>query len=735
MALQLISFPPGSDLFVALMVALILLWPGLERRDLVLVLAGGALFLHASSSISNARLEPRFEGDSLLTTIRIEEFPTIRRDVASFVAVAIGDERVRSRLRLTWLAPPVEPRIGDVWRVEIRLRRPHGAANPGGMDAEAWLHRERIGGIGYVVSGKRTRLLDSMTGSGLSRLRARYVDEVERALGRTEASAVILAVAVGARHRMTAGQWQRYAATGTSHLMAISGLHVGLAALFTYWHAVLLFGVLGFGQPRRAALLVSMLVAVGYSAIAGFAVPSQRAVLMLALATLAVASRREFDGIRIVAMAATVIVVAAPVSTMQPGFKLSFAAVLALVWWSRHSRFGQRRAFSLIDAQFMLFFALLPLTVLLFDRISPVSPIINLVAVPIFSVITVPAALLSIVLPDAAALLLLKLASHSVAVVDALALSVAEHPAASRMTALFTGAAVAFVVLPVAWLMPRGWPGRHVAAVGVAAILLWRPPAVPATCIDVWSLDVGHGLAVAVRSTDRLLLYDTGASWRHGDSAAARTIVPWLRAYGIRRIDQLVVSHADNDHAGGVAELLRQVDVGVLISGEPMAGFESRMCRAGLTWQWRDASFRVLHPRDTNTAGNDASCVVLVSIGAYHVLLTGDIEAATESTLVRSRVLPNVDVVTIPHHGSLTSSTPAFVAATRPAIAIVSAARGNHWGFPKPHVVARWRAVGAQVINTGDSGAIAVRICRDSGVEAPREWREQRRRMWHDPDS
>ncbi|MDX1508656.1 MAG: DNA internalization-related competence protein ComEC/Rec2, partial [Woeseiaceae bacterium] len=411
------------------------------------------------------------------------------------------------------------------------------------------------------------------------------------------------------------------------------------------------------------------------------------------------------------------------------------AAVLALAWWSRQVRLGTGRTMSLVSAQFVLFFALLPLTVLLFGRASFVSPVINLVAVPVFGFVTVPAALLSLVLPDAAAPVALKLASLSIAVIDALALSVAEHPAAAKMTALFPGIAVLLVGLPLLWLLPQGWPGRYAALLGLVAIVSWRPQPPPAGCIDVWTLDVGHGLAVAVRSSDRLLLYDTGAGRHHGDSVAVRTIVPWMQAFGIGHIDELVLSHADNDHAGGVDDLLQRVAVRELIAGEAVAGLDARACRAGLTWRWPDVSFRVLHPHGQRASGNDASCVVLVTIGDYSVLLTGDIETPAETALVRSRTLPRVDIVSVPHHGSLTSSSPPFVAAVEPAIAIVSAAYGNHWGFPKPRVVARWRAVGAQVLDTAASGAIVVRMCSNDGIAAPQTWRDQRRRIWHDPDS
>ena len=735
MALQLSSFPPESDLFIALLVALAVAWPLLRRSDLVLLLLGGTLFWQSSNSVSADRIAARFEGDSLLTTVRIVEFPALRQSGASFVAEPVDDARVPQRIRLTWQEPPVEPQIGDVWQLELRLRRPRGNANPGSMDVEAWLQRTRIGATGYVVASRHSQLRDSRTHTGLSRIRAEFVGFVDRRLGESDASAVILAIAIGSRHRISSEQWDRYAASGISHLMAISGLHVGLAAVSAYWLAIALLASMQYRRPQLVALLLALLIAIAYAALSGFAVPARRAVLMLALVSVAAVMRREVDGFRVIALAVLLIVAVEPLSTMQPGFKLSFAAVLVLSWWVRRLRRASRRWATLISAQFALFFALLPLTVLLFDRVSLVAPLVNLIAVPVFSLVTVPAALLSVVCPDVAAGFFLDVAVASVIGVDQLAEIATKPSSASATTALLSGLGLLLLLIPLCWLLPRGWPLRPVAVLGVAAIVCWRPAPPDAGCVNLSAIDVGDGLAIAVRGADHTLLYDTGASWRDEDSVAKSVILPWLRATGVSRIDELIVSHADNDHAGGVEDLLTDIAVTSVRSGEPLPGIATRRCHKGMTWRWPDATFLVLHPDDRALTGNDASCVLLVSIGEYRLLLTGDIEANTETALVRARQLPTVDIVTVPHHGSLTSSLPAFVRALEPRIAIVSARADNRWGFPRPEVVARWRAVGAQVLNTADSGAISIRVCKDSGIDTPKEWRNQRRRIWHDPDS
>ncbi|MFQ5609236.1 MAG: ComEC/Rec2 family competence protein, partial [Woeseiaceae bacterium] len=262
-----------------------------------------------------------------------------------------------------------------------------------------------------------------------------------------------------------------------------------------------------------------------------------------------------------------------------------------------------------------------------------------------------------------------------------------------------------------------------------------RPPPPRDGCVDVWVLDVGHGLSVVMQSAEEALVYDTAAASPESTSVAERVLLPFLRDRGIASVDELVISHADNDHAGGAADVIDNVVVGRVLAGEPVEGIDTERCEAGMTWYWRYVRFVVLHPGDKADAGNDASCVILAHIGDHRVLFSGDIESGVEAALVRSRVLSPVDVVIVPHHGSRTSSTGPFVRAVEPDIAIVSAAYRNHWGFPKPDVVARWRSVGARVLTTADSGAINIRICVDSGTAVPREWRKQRRRIWRRDDS
>jgi len=641
-------------------------------------------------------------------------------------------------------------RLGDVWQLELRLKRPRGNSNPGGFDYEAWMFREGIGAAGYVVSGKRNRLLGRGNLSVQERLRQQFVDRVTRLIPDRDSAAVLAAIAVGARHLISAQQWERYASTGTSHLMAISGLHIGLAAGVAYIAALLVSGLAACrGNRHEFALVVSLLTAVAYAFLSGFDVPARRAALMITLLAVAVLRRRQIDGFLILCTACVCVVILDPLATMAPGFKLSFTAVLLLIWLARRrtaltpGRFSLTRAGlaiqSLAKLQILLLLGLMPLTVLIFHRIAFAAPVVNLIAVPLFSVFTVPLTLAGLVLTGPAQFLgdqALLVAASSIGLLEGWIGAAASLDSASVQVSTITGFAWFLVAMPLLLaLLPPGWPGRHLAWVALLPLLLHKPAGPSRGCVDLDVLDVGQGLATVLRTSSHVALFDTGASFRQGSSMGERVVLPYLSSRGIDRVDRLIVSHADLDHVGGLGDVMADVAVADLLAGEPVHGgtMASRPCVAGQAWQWDGIEFRIIHPLSGQSVeGNDASCVLLVEAGDYRLVLTGDIEKSVEYSLVRDDAVPHADVVVVPHHGSGTSSTSPFVRALSPSFAIVSAGFQNQWGFPKPEVVVRWESAGAKVLGTATSGAIRVRMCRQSGVVNLTEHRLDQRRIFHE---
>lgn len=746
-ALQLSSFALGSDLIAVIFV--IFLGALLVSRvsDFIWFLVGLVLFGLAANGIVNSRLLPEYSGDSIVVTVRIVDFAAATGSSVSFAVEPLSDARLPSHIRLSWFEPPVTLRLGDVWQLELRLRRPRGSVNPGVFDYEAWLFRERIGAVGYVAGSHRNHLISSADLGVIDRVRQRFVDRVS--VLRPESAGVLAAISVGARHLITAEQWDRYARTGTSHLMAISGLHVGLAAGAAYVLASLISGLLFRGGNHHAqATVFALIVAVSYALVSGLAIPARRASLMIAFVAMSVLRRRQVCPLTVVAAACIVITVSTPLASMAPGFMLSFAAVLVLIWLTQ--RLGSRLNGTLTDrlvfsirqlgiVQGLLLLGLLPLTVLIFDRIAFVAPVVNLIAVPVFSLVTVPFTLAGLLLDGQLQVVgdpALAVAAISLEYLEKLIALAAEIPGAGHTLPAVTGSAWILLFLPLIWVvLPPGWPGRHLALIGVVGLVLHQPPRPGYGCVAVDVLDIGQGLAAVLQTQAHTVVFDTGPAFRSGSSAAETVILPYLSHKGISRIDKLIVSHADLDHSGGVGALLTGLDVEEILVGEPLEGQErvQTFCNAGENWQYDGVAFSFIYPQqDAHREGNDASCVLLVEAGDHQLLLTGDIERPAEQQLIQDDMLGRVNAVVVPHHGSRTSSTVPFVRALAPNLAIVSAGYDNRWGFPKEDVVARWVGVGARVLETSTSGAIGIRLCERSGIEEVTQNRHEQHRIWHD---
>lgn len=741
-AAQLTSFAPDAYPFDRLLLGCLAVRVVAGRPACIAFSLGAGLYLAQAWSVIDSRLAPHYAGDSIVTGIEVLGFPVVRDDAVRFLARPLGRPSLPPRVWLRWQEPPVAVRGGDRWELVVRLRRPRTAGNPGAFDTERWYFGRRVGAVGNVVPHARNRLTGAGFGSPLLRLRQRLAARIEAAVGSGESAAVLAAITVGTRHGLSAEQWERFARTGTSHLIAISGLHIGLAALATYTAVRGILFVVGFrGRARHLALLLALAAAAGYVLVSGAAVPALRAGLMLGLATLAWIRLRPQRFAATWSLAAASIGGVDPLAIGSAGFVLSFGAVLLLLWQARltlPSGSGPIRRFGgAVRVQTALLVALLPATALLFGRFAPAAPLVNLIVVPLFSLLTVPLALLALILAgplQPAGDVLLRISAASIDGVDLL-LGRELWPAGQIAGRL---GAAGFVCLclasAIAWL-PRGWPGRWVSVPALVAVAVWQPPPPAPGCARFTLLAVGQGQAALVETSAYRLLYDTGPRYPGGSSMESQ-VLPFLAYRGVTALDTTVVSHADSDHSGGVHALLDAMPAGRLLAGEPLdvaaRSFDS--CHTARPWQ-RDGVHFSFEPRPAaaSAAGNDASCVLRIEIGDHQVLLTGDIERAAELELLRPDGLRPAAIVTVPHHGSRTSSSEAFVRAVDARWALASTGYANRWGFPKPDVIARWRRHGSEVMTTGERGAIEFELCRDARLPEPVAHRDRNRRVWHDP--
>ncbi len=644
----------------------------------------------------------------------------------------VSDGPVR-RMRLSWYegAPALAP--GDCFELQVKLSAPHGSANPGGFDYEAWLWREGIGATGYV---KQARACGAADGWSIDRMRAGALAHTKAALGDHPMRGVVEALTIGVRHAITDRQWEVFRVTGTSHLVAISGLHIGLVAGWLFfvarWTALRL--------PWRApALTVASLVAftgaLFYALLAGLALPTQRALVMVGVGLAALWAARALDAGRLLALAAILVVAWHPVSVLSPGFWLSFGAVAWITYLVVFRPRGRGALF--VWLQFGLAAGLMPITLYAFGQASVVSPLANAVLIPLASVF-VPLVLLSTLATLAWPPLgapLLRFCADLLAALWPILERVAEWPLAAFHLAapgLFT---VALAIAGIALLLaPRGLPGRWLGALLVLPLIIgWQAPdrGLSDGGYRLALLDVGQGLSAVVHTSQHTLVYDAGPAYRTGFNAGGAIVAPYLRHVGVSVLDLMVISHPDMDHLGGAGAIAD------LFSVERRLGAGSATpCRAGQAWRWDGVDFEILHPAavaSRDQGRNDASCVLRITGPGGSVLLPGDIEASAEQMLVaRQGDALEVDVAVVRHHGSDSSSTAEFVAASAPAHALIASGWNNRWGFPDAAVVARYRAQGARVFNTANAGAIFLDVRPAKPIEVTR-WRYARRRFWQVP--
>lgn len=637
---------------------------------------------------------------------------------------------------LSWFPPPEAHEVlaaikpGARLAMGIRLRRSTSLFNPGGFDHAGRDLAKGLAGRGYVLDA---RVLGPPDSAWVDGRRFELREWIIRRAPETIAGPLV-AMALGEQRYITDSQWDIFRATGTAHLVAISGLHVsivagmvGLCVAFV-WRRI---PTLANRWPtRNAALLAGLLAVSGYAALAGFGIPVTRALIMVAVAVLAVLSGRRVAPFRTLLLAMVCVLLFDPWAVLSPGFWLSFGAVAALliILQGRHGKRPRWGQFLL--AQWAITWLTLPVVLGVFGGLAMVSPVANLIAIPWISLVIVPSLLLASV--GGSELLLAFAGWHLEQLLAALAWLAQFNPAVAFVLPPLWLCCVACLLMSVA-LLPRGTPVRWLLAASALPLFLWRPEAVPIGTARMTVLDVGQGLSVLIETQTHRLLYDTGRGYYRGGDAGRSVVLPALASMGINRIDMLVLSHDDNDHVGGAPSIAAALPVSHVVGGEGVSldGFSLTRCHAGEHWHWDGVLFEWLYPARgaSANADNDRSCVLRIGAGGPRAVLTGDITDAAEASLVANKQLENTTVVVAPHHGSKSSSSPGFVRSVRAAHVIFSAGYRNAYGHPAPSVVERWRASGASTWNTADTGAVTVMLGADDAVVTGAK--AIRLRYWH----
>jgi competence protein ComEC len=748
------------------------------------LLAFGSTGWRATLQLAD-RLDASLEGRELMVTGVVASLPQTGPTGTRFhfdVEAALADGapvRLPARLALGWFAaeaddtPAATLTAGQRWRLPVKLKQPHGAMNPHGFDAELWLWEQGVGATGFVRTsgrGAAPRLLAERVAHPVERLRQQLRDALLRAVDDPRAAGVLAGLVVGDQAAITREDWDLYRATGVAHLMSISGLHVTMFA----WLAGHAIGWAWRRVPgaslrvpaRAAGSWGGLLVAFAYALLAGWGVPAQRTVLMLAVGVLLRSAGWRWPWLLVLVVAAVAVTALDPWSLLQPGFWLSFAAVGLLLAsegprGDGPARTGWRAALGgMLRAQAVATVGLAPLSLVCFQQLSLVGFVANLVAIPVVTLLVTPLALLGVLAAPLwwAAALLVRMLGQGLAVLAAwpgAVWSVGVAPA----WGIASGLAAALLLL-----LPLPWRVRWLA-VPMALPLLAPPIERPAHGrFALVAADVGQGTAVLVRTRQHLLLVDAGPQYSAENDAGHRVLLPLMRARGEQTLDTLLLSHRDVDHVGGAASVMAVMPPRRLLSSleaeHPLharAGLSER-CLAGQSWQWDGVRFDVLHPlpgdeqraapvdgKAPPTDGfestpkwpvvgsravkpNAISCVLRVSdaLGGS-ALLPGDIEAEQEAALLQRSPPGSLrsDVLVVPHHGSRTSSTEAFLRAVQPGVAVVQAGYRSRFGHPAPDVMARYAALGIPVVRTDRCGAW---MWHDGAATCTRD---VRRRYWH----
>lgn len=695
--------------------------------------------------------------------------------VERIIAPAETPPALPSRLALSWYAaaradaPPAVVKLqpGERWQLTVRLRRPHGNANPYGFDYEVWLLEQNLRATGSVRPDQdlalKNRRLDEFVasfGNVVQRTRGWLRDRIETALPDKQYAGVIVALVIGDQRAISQSDWTIFNRTGISHLVSISGLHVTMVAamfaglVFTLWRRSFFTSAeLPLLLPaQKAAALAGALIALLYVLLAGFGVPAQRTLYMLSVVAAALWFGRITSVSHVLCAALGAVVLLDPWAVLWPGFWLSFGAVAVILFasvgraQSHATNLASREKWlaalkSAAHTQYAVTVGLVPLTLLLFGQISVVSPVANAVAIPLVSFLVTPAALVGSVLPAPLAEWVLGFAHFLVEKLAWILSWMSSFPAAVWSAPIPPWWAFVAALIGILWLLaPAGWPVRWLGLAGLLPVVLNAPAHPKEGEMWVTAFDIGQGMALLIETPQHRLLYDTGPAYAPDSDGASRVILPYLKARGIAALDGVIVSHSDTDHSGGALSLLNEIKVGWVSSSLPadhpvrLKAANHQRCEAGQSWSWDGAAFEMLHPSavsydSTKWKPNARSCTLKITIGSNSLLLPGDIEAVQESELVGGNAQQlRATVLLAPHHGSGTSSTAAFLEAVKPQLALFQVGYHNRYRHPKPEIYERYADMGIARLRSDESGAIVLRFGGDLDVT---EYRAEHSRYWY----
>ena len=681
----------------------------------------------------------------------------------------INDNQLKQviQLRLSWKEPTLILQQGHIVRLKVKFKPSHGLANLGSFNYQTWLNSKKISATGYVINDSHNQWVNHHT-----TLRQKLFGDYKHLLPENDLSPLLLALGFGSRLELNPQIWQILQATGTGHLIAISGLHIGLiatGAFFVFTFITRALPLQFFARSfklqsinyRYLAIGFSLLTALTYGYLAGFSLPTIRALVMLSLYWAIRLLGIKISVKRWLLLTLFFITITTPFSLFSASFWLSVYAVTIIfltVWRFKRVIKSDNKYWQFIRGllliQLSLTLMLIPISAVFFQQISVVAFFANLIAVPWMSFLSIPLCLLSVLLmPISSALsqVFMMLCLESIQwlwyyLTYLSSQSWALIPLANmQVHILVLGGVIAVFFI---FFQPKlSFRTKSILSISCCMLLIFytlkldkQPPDQP----NHWQLvvfDVGQGLSLLIQRNNRAILYDTGASYGSGFNMVDAVVLPYLQYKGIKQLDKVIVSHSDNDHAGGLENLQQAIVINELIYNdakqklarvstkkeprnkatkhinlsekdltikENMSVEQTNHCLQGNVFYWQGLKFEMLWPDTPVSEENDDSCVLLLSDKHHKVLLTGDISKSIERKLMQHYPQLSADVLVVPHHGSKTSSSTAFITQVNPKIALVSAGYLNRWQMPVAEVVNRYKVHNIDLINSAEYGQIII---------------------------
>ncbi len=637
----------------------------------------------------------------------------------------LNEKPVRSRVLLSCYKACPNLIAGQRWQLHAKLKKPQNLGNPGGFDYVRSLKARHIEWVGYSKQNSfqylgKTRAIKQR----LLELRQHLSTHVSTQSLGLKTAGILQALTLGLGSHINQETWALFRRTGTTHLMVISGAHIGLVTGFAFgffrWSASRLGKLPLIIPAQRIASMGALLVAFIYSVLAGFGVPAQRALVVCFFMLLRHMGGPCFTAWQAWLYALFSVLLFEPHSVMMPGFYLSFGAVAILM--TMNQLISKKGFVKTLYLQLGCLFGLMPLTLFLFAYGSVNGFFANLVAIPWVGFVIIPLGLLAVffssVIPmtwsvnflkPAVNILLLYL--HWIDKFSAINLNISfvsfmmPLSIILGMILLLLFPKARFLLLTCILMLPGMSPKHEKLRWGEARI-------------DV--LDVAQGLAVVIHTAQHVLVYDTGIKLYRGGDMGELALIPYLNILGVKALDAVVISHPDLDHRGGLASLEKAFSIQHFFVDDPSFYHRGSSCHDQPSWVWDGITFQFFPMPMTSRKKNNHSCILQVKNKTGQLLLTGDIERSGEHDLIKryGHALKS-SILLVPHHGSKTSSSDLFLKHVAPMAAIVSYGFDNSYHFPHAEAMKTYDMQHIPVYSTASCGLVRVNLKKEHSPQQP----------------